>query len=317
MKWDDPVVQTSAIRSIRVEEGKLTNQLIGFDVPESLGIAVDHALYTQLNELVAAWKADDTVDDLSIYVRRMNSGLWFAVNEAAAFSPAGMLKVALMMEYLHKGETDPRILSRHIVYDGSFDYNDSEIVKPSEPLRAGEVYTVFELIERMIRYSDNNANHLLLTTQTINPAPLSELFESLRLPEPGWLRRFDSMSSNVYSTFFRALYNATYLSRGSSERALELLSKSEFREGIVAGVPGTITVAHKFGERLLPSKSDTMDMREFHDCGIVYYPKYPYFLCVMTRGKDFNALVGVVRKTSEVVYRAVEDRHAGAGAAGG
>ena len=50
-----------------------------------------------------------------------------------------------------------------------------------------------------------------------------------------------------YSKVFFALLNATYLNKENSEKALELLSNTDFTQGIVAGVPNNIKVAHKFG----------------------------------------------------------------------
>src|SRR6185436_5295057 len=92
-----------------------------------------------------------------------------------------------------------------------------------------------------------------------------------------------------YSHLFRALYNGTYLSHDASEKALELLSRTKFSDGIVAGVPKETTVSHKFGERTL--SLNTSSINELHDCGIVYYPGHPYFLCIMTKGtSDFEEL---------------------------
>jgi hypothetical protein len=52
-----------------------------------------------------------------------------------------------------------------------------------------------------------------------------------------------------YATFFRVLFNSSYLNKKNSEWVLELLSTTEFNSGIVAGLSPDIQVAHKFGER--------------------------------------------------------------------
>ena len=41
---------------------------------------------------------------------------------------------------------------------------------------------------------------------------------------------------------------------------------------------------------------------ELHDCGIVYYPEHPYFLCVMTRGGDRPKLAAAIADVSKVAY---------------
>jgi hypothetical protein len=99
-----------------------------------------------------------------------------------------------------------------------------------------------------------------------------------------------------YGMFFRVLFNASYLSKDSSEKALKLLSESTFTKGLVAGIPSGVSISHKFGERVMG------DTRQLHDCGIVYLPKQPYLLCIMTRGKDFDQLAGVISEISKKVY---------------
>jgi len=66
------------------------------------------------------------------------------------------------------------------------------------------------------------------------------------------------------------LYNATYLDRDLSEKALELLANSNFKLGLRAGVSPTVTVADKYGERTAFDPQGNVQYRELHDCGIVY-----------------------------------------------
>jgi len=42
----------------------------------------------------------------------------------------------------------------------------------------------------------------------------------------------DSVSLKEYSSFFRILYNASYLTPSSSQFALSLLTKTDFTDGI-------------------------------------------------------------------------------------
>jgi hypothetical protein len=74
-------------------------------------------------------------------------------------------------------------------------------------------------------------------------------------------------------------------------------------EGIKAPLPPDLVVSHKFGERT-EMAGGSVAWRELHDCGIVYYPYEPYFLCVMTKGQDFDDQRAVLRGISAVVYRA-------------
>src|SRR3989338_6738009 len=99
------------------------------------------------------------------------------------------------------------------------------------------------------------------------------------------------LSPRDMSRIFRTLYNSTYLTKSYSEQALELLTKTDFTKGIVSGVEAKIAVAHKFGEYTeYPTGLLDIPNHQLHDCGIIYYPKKPYLLCVMTMGKNFNNL---------------------------
>lgn len=105
-----------------------------------------------------------------------------------------------------------------------------------------------------------------------------------------------------YVSFFRVLYNSTYLDRTLSEKALELLSKSEYQDGLEAGVPEEVRVAHKFGER----KFEETGERQLHDCGIVYHPIRPFLMCVMTKGKSLNDLSSVIAALTKTAYAEVD-----------
>jgi hypothetical protein len=73
--------------------------------------------------------------------------------------------------------------------------------------------------------------------------------------------------------------------------------ESTFTQGIVAGVPAGTRVSHKFGEF-----SAGTNLKQLHDCGIVYKPAHPYILCVMTQGNDFNNLAATIAKISKTVW---------------
>ncbi len=106
-----------------------------------------------------------------------------------------------------------------------------------------------------------------------------------------------------YASLFRILFNASYLNVENSEKVLSWLSETEYRSGLVAGVPADVKVAHKFGERLYAN-----DIKELHDCGIIYFPENPYLLCVMTRGSDFAALEALISEISRILYEEINSR---------
>jgi beta-lactamase class A len=168
-----------------------------------------------------------------------------------------------------------------------------ESIKGEKYLKKGDKKTIAEIVEYMIKYSDNNAVYIL--GKNIDKNILLNTYRDLGIEFPS-LPSY-TISVRTYSSFYRILYNATYLSKEYSEKALKLLSELEFRDGLVAGVPEDVKVSHKFGERNLGDGK-----KQIHDCGIVYYSKTPYLLCIMTRGKENNELVRAVAKISKIVF---------------
>lgn len=248
---------------------------------------------------------------VSVYYRELNNGRWFSINENETYSPASLFKVPIMIAYLKAAETNPTILSKQIFYTGSNVLtNDAEYYKPEKTLEKNTSYSVDELIAAMIKYSDNSATDLLF--KNMDPKSLSEIMTDIGVqipPNTGNEGTVDFLTVKSYSYLFRLLYNSTYLSRSMSEKAMKLLSYSDFPEGITAGVPATVTVAQKFGERTVYNSDNTVSRRELHDCGIVYYPGHPYLLCVMTKGQSFDTLSSIIKNISSLVYKNIQTEY--------
>ena len=277
--------------------GRLTNPLLECDVPE--------VVYSELRPF--KYKVQDYVDkqftagkakNIAVYFRDLNNGPWFGINALENFSPASLLKVPVMIAYLRYANGDVSVLDTEfspILAESGV----SQVINPPEHLAEGKTYTIENLLYRMIAYSDNDAAATLIAR--IDQKALQQTFVDLGMVVPEERSLEDFMSVREYASFFRILFNASYLSRTMSERGLEYLTRSSFTNGIVAGVPAGITVAHKFGERSLGE-----GVRQLHDCGIIYYPKRPYVLCVMTRGSDFEKQANVISNISRIVWDEID-----------
>lgn len=239
---------------------------------------------------------------ISVYFRLMNTGRWTGVNEDTAYAPASLLKVLAMVGYFKTAESDPSILEKTLVYNGA---KYSKEINQNSYLINGKFYTVSELIDIMIKKSSNGALYLLLDNATPAVAEaIKALHSDLNLPaEPNLNSEKDFISPRTYSMIFRVLYGGTYLDRNMSEKALSILSKTEFNNGLVDNLSKDTTVAHKFGVASIPEGNTKV--QELHDCGIVYFPKHPYLLCVMTKGSDPQILAKSVADVSLAVYKSV------------
>lgn len=258
--------------------------------------------------IAAEQKAGD-VQDVSVYVRLLKSGKWFDINPDITYAPASLLKVFVMTSYYKQNEDYGGILNAPIVFQGSANALSKTPGEVIPHLTNGATYSVRDVIRQMIIYSDNDALDTLLDHFDQHTLEAYRgIFNDLNIPLPEIQSEdhLQFMTVSEYATIFRVLYGATYLSRTDSQKALELLADVQYKDGIVAGVPGGITVAHKFGVKSIPATKTTTATSELHDCGIVYYPEHPYLLCVMTRGKDFGSLQNDLAEISRTTYQAID-----------
>ena len=111
------------------------------------------------------------------------------------------------------------------------------------------------------------------------------------------LANADFITAHQVATMFRVLYNATYLSRDDSEKALQLLSQVSFTQGLWRAWPTSTVVSHKLGLVGIAPNGVTTE-HELHDCGIVY-AQDPYLMCVMTRGAARSQIWRVSSRSSQ------------------
>lgn len=238
-----------------------------------------------------------TIREVAVYFRDMNNGPWFGINEDEGFSPASLLKVPVLIAMLRAAEDDPEILERELRIDNVPQGMTTQSILPKETLRAGNTYTVDDLLRRMIVYSDNAAMSVvssLVTKTRPEEGYLGNTLADAGIPFSA-AHGENFMTVKQVAALFRMLYNASFLSRPMSQKALELLAASEFDGGIAAGVPKDTVVAHKFGER---------GDEQFHSCGIVYAER-PYVLCILSRGNGQTALRNLVEEIAVRVHTEV------------
>ena len=276
-----------------------TNPLLDFELAQDLIADQELRLaHDRIEALVKKLKHESMATHISVYFRDLNDGPWFGIEEDEEFYPASLLKVPVMIACLKQAEHDPGLLTKPVLYKAGQDLNRLVAYRPASVIEANREYTFEELLYRMIVYSDNNTLDLIM--KNLDSKLAMRTFTDLGLKVPANKPYFISVKG--YASFFRVLFNSSYLNREMSEYALEFLANSEFKSGIVASVPPEIPVAHKFGEQTFDAPEAS---QQLHDCGIVYYPKNPYLLCIMTRGKDFKSLERVIQEISAEIYRQV------------
>jgi beta-lactamase class A len=244
---------------------------------------------------------------VSVYARDLVNGPTMGINELERYSPASLLKLPVLLTYLRlQEEYGPALFETELIYTDS-DADLQPLITPGETIQVNVPYTVEELIRSMIIYSDNRAYitlHRYLNELSPEVDELKETHVDLGVIDPQDFTD-QTLSTKTYASIFTQLFHASYLrERASSERALDLLAQAEYKRALEAGVPNGIEVAHKFGERF----GFDNDIKQLHDCGIVYYPENPYLLCVMTRGQDMEKLQDIIATISTKVYVEFDSR---------
>jgi beta-lactamase class A len=250
-------------------------------------------LKKQVATYIYTQKGASHISHASVYFRDLSNGPWFGINETERFLPGSLLKVPLAMSVMKLAEKNPQLLDLKIKYT----HTDQNRVGKNT-YTEGEMYTMRQLLEHMLMDSDNAST--LTISDFMDSGYVFDSYRELGIEIPD--TEDYKISVRNYASFFRILYNASYLTRSSSEYLLELLAKSNFDEGITTGIPREITVANKYGIREVGNE------QQLHDCGIVYYPNRPYMICIMTQGNDLKNLAESIQKISAIVYKKIESQ---------
>ncbi|MBX9809213.1 class A beta-lactamase-related serine hydrolase [Candidatus Gracilibacteria bacterium] len=291
-----------ADHSIRQSGYRFINPLLECEVQNKIErqkyIPFEEVAINRINEEVINKNPSVKV---GVYFRNLNNGPWFGINENEYYSPASILKVPIFITYLKWAEKDPSIWNKKmpISSDSSF----THYFPPSKVLATNQEYDTKTLLEHMIKYSDNHAMGSLV--KAIPTDLYSQINRDLGITVPGIKTPEDYLSVKDMATFFRILYNSSYLERESSEYALKVLSETDFNKGLRVGIPSEVLISHKFGERGYNDEATKKYVKQLHDCGIVYYEQYPYLACVVTRGDDFDINAKIIADTSRIIFEEV------------
>lgn len=258
----------------------------------------------KVDALIQSKLEEEEVSSVSIYFRDLDNGNWFGIRENEKFSPEIQLKLPILIAYFKWAETNPLVLRKKIFYRGVGGPFEPRYLRSPKPLEPGKDYTVNELLLRMTAYGDDSAYALLLAS--LPPKHLQKVAKDLYVNyDPGG--KEDSLTLNAYASYFRVLFNASYLNEEMSEKALRYLARSVFRDGMAAGVPPEISVASKAGERVLDSP-EAAEVLQLHEFGIIYHPERPFLLGITVRGGDFEDLARVIRDITSLVYEEVDSQ---------
>jgi len=210
-------------------------------------------------------------DSVSLYFEVLNTGANISINKEKKIFPASLTKLPLAMAVGKK------------IDDGMWNW-DTKLTLHQEDLDqnsgylyqrgAGAELTIEELLKELLIKSDNTAYKTLL--RNMETANLIDMISALGLED--LFEKNGRMSAKEYTRFFRSLYTASYLTRETSQKLLDCMSKSQFNEYLTSGIPKDVKFANKIGENYM--------YNSYSDAGIVYLKNRPYIIAVMYETKN-------------------------------
>ncbi len=258
------------------------------------------SLKSKLEVSIEGFKKTGKAKRISVFVRDLNTSKFVGIHDGEIYYMASLLKTPLLIGGFKLAEVEPKILDQALIYNGVPDLYEDQIISVSNKLKKGETYTIKDLMNRAVIYSDNTAAQILLDYYP--EGFLDRIMQALgiQIVKPTGEAE-DFVTARTYANIFRILYNSSYLTRDYSNQALEILSKTEFKDGITSKLPNDLTIAHKFAERTLVYGNNNVVLEQIHECGLVY-SKDPYILCILTEGTSYSDLKYVLSEVSLSIY---------------
>lgn len=252
--------------------------------------------------------------DVGVYFKTLDGSCEWVSRADDSFHAASTMKIPVLIELFHqikqgKLKLDDHLLIKnefHSIVDGSLytlsaaDDSEAELYKAE-----GQTRTLRELSNLMIIVSSNFATNLLVEKLGVENirATVHDLgadgMKVLRGVEDG--KAFEKGLNNTTTArglgiLLQAIATGKTVDGASSQEMLAILDRQKFNEGIPAGLPAGIRVAHKTGEIT----------KIHHDAAIVFADR-PFVLVILVRGlvekKDSAALMADI---SEKFYEATQ-----------
>lgn len=220
------------------------------------------------------------------------TGTTIRVGDGKELVGASLLKLPVVMDLYHAAEIGKIELDKQVTIEA--DMLNSQY--GTLYLRgAGTQITLRQAARIAIEDSDNTAV-LLIQRHISGLLPADS--DALTFIDADYNTEGNTIliSSKSYSSILKCLYFACYNNFESSQEILSYLSNTADTTRITAGVPSSVTVAHKFG-----TNGETLTDS---DCGIFYVPKRPYILCMMVGLPEDQAQV-FEAEISHLVYETI------------
>jgi beta-lactamase class A len=258
--------------------------------------------------------------EVAVAFRTLDGRSEILIDPDKSFHAASTMKVPVMIELYRQVRsgaialTDPLTIRnefRSIVDGSTYQLSEGDDSDSLVYAAIGRTLTLEQLNDAMITVSSNFATNLLI--EKLGVGKIRATVARLGATGMQVLRGVEDQKA-----FEKGLNNATTaralmvlfdrLGRGravdaSSDQAMvAVLKRQKFNNGIPAGLPGEVAVAHKTGNIT----------RIHHDAGIVFAPR-PYVLVILSRGIDDQKVSSaLMSRLSRAIYEATQTEQRGA-----
>lgn len=225
-------------------------------------------------------------DNFALYFEYLPTGTSIGINSNNEYYVASLFKLPVVMSYYKHKENN------HITTDKIVGIRPDEVDPRFGDLwKKGVGYQISLEDAAKIAITDSDNTAVQVLGPYIGEKDFQDVYDAidieLKISSEGAL-----LSPKNYSSILKSLYFSAVLNRDNSEKILEYLDDSKFNDKLPAGVPENIPVAHKIG---------VIDGQSYLDCGIVYAPRRPYLLCMVSKSDEVTAR-DRMKKVSKAVY---------------
>jgi len=203
------------------------------------------------------------------------------INPHEVFHAASIIKIAILAELLRQVESGEKSLDSEVILREEDKIGGAGVL---QELHSGLSLTVEDCATLMIIVSDNTASNILIDIagmERINALLRAAGMEHSALRKKFMIELADPSIFNVTSPgdtmlLLKKLYNREILGQAMTDKALDILSRQQYREKIPLFLPEELRIANKTGE--------VTGVR--HDAAIVYLNEEPYVLVVFTKDQS-------------------------------
>jgi len=286
--------------------------IVSMMVCEAPALSQNEKLTAVESTIAARIKASGA--DVALYFSTLDGKTEWSIEPDEVFHAASTMKLAVMIELFREVKegkvrlTDTLAVKNEFrsIVDGSLYRLSAEDDSDRGLYQAeGQARSLGELCELMITVSSNLATNLLiekLGVENIRAAVHALGADGvvvLRGVEDG--KAFEQGKNNTTTarglgTLLAAIARGESVDAAASRQMIEILERQKFNEGIPAGLPAGIAVAHKTGE-----------ITKIHHDAAIVFAKRPYVLVILVRGLlDGSQSAALMRDVSRDLYQATQ-----------